>query len=41
VLSEQPSRFMLLEREVEQQYRPHMLETLQRKVNALAEEAHA
>ena len=41
VLSDQPSRFMLLEREVEQEYRPQMLEALQCKVNAVAREAHA
>ncbi len=40
-LNDQPSRFILLEREVEQEYRPQMLETLQRKVNAVAEKAHA
>jgi hypothetical protein len=40
VLSDQASRFMLLEREVEQEYRPRMLETLQRKVDAVAGEAH-
>ena len=40
-LAEQPSRFVLLEREVELEYRPQMLEALQRKVNAVAEEASA
>ena len=40
-LAEQPSRFVLLEREVELEYRPQMLEALQRKVNAMAEEASA
>ena len=40
-LSEQPSRFILLEREVERQYRPQMLERLQREVNAVAEQANA
>ncbi len=40
ILSEQASRFILLEREVEREYRPQMLETLQRKVNAVAEEVH-
>src|SRR5438093_1908 len=39
-LADQPSRFVLLEREVELEYRPQMLEALQRKVNAVAEEAH-
>jgi hypothetical protein len=38
-LADQPSRFVLLEREVELEYRPQMLEALQRKVNAVAEEA--
>ena len=41
ILSEQPSRFILLEREVEREYRPQMLARLQEKVNAVAEEAHA
>src|SRR2546421_6767038 len=40
-LADQPSRFVLLEREVELEYRPQMLEALQRKVNTVAEEAHA
>src|SRR5438105_5777510 len=40
-LSEQASRFTLLEREVEQEYRPQMLAALQRKVDAVAEEVHA
>lgn len=40
-LADQPSRFVLLEREVELEYRPQMLEALQRKVNAVAEEARA
>lgn len=34
-----PSRFLLLEREVEIEYRPQMLAALQRKVNAVAEAA--
>jgi len=38
-LAEQPSRFVLLEREVELEYRPQMLEALQRKVNTVAEDA--
>src|SRR5579863_8230447 len=38
-LADQPSRFVLLEREVELEYRPQMLEALQRKVNTVAEEA--
>jgi hypothetical protein len=37
-LADQPSRFVLLEREVELEYRPQMLEALQRKVNTMAEE---
>ena len=40
-LSDQPSRFLLLERAVEQEYRPQMLASLQDKVNAVAAEAHA
>src|ERR1700757_3238287 len=38
-LADQPSRFVLLEREVELQYRPQMLEALQRKLNTVAEQA--
>lgn len=37
-LADHPSRFLLLEREVELDYRPQMLNALQRKVNAVAEE---
>src|SRR6266542_4663543 len=40
-LADQPSRFVLLEREVELEYKPRMLEALQRKVNIVAEEARA
>jgi hypothetical protein len=40
-LSEQPSRFILLEREVEQEYRPRMLARLQQKVDTVGEQAHA
>jgi hypothetical protein len=40
-LADQPSRFVLLEREVELEYRPLMVEALQRKVNAVSEEARA
>jgi hypothetical protein len=40
-LADQPSRFILLEREVELEYRPQMLEALQRKVDRVAEEAGA
>jgi hypothetical protein len=36
-LAQRPSRFMLLEREVEQQFRARQLEALQEKVNTLAE----
>lgn len=38
-LSEEPSRFLQLEREVEQEYRPQMLERLQDKVNEVAAQA--
>ncbi|MFN0106670.1 MAG: hypothetical protein ACKV2U_31820 [Bryobacteraceae bacterium] len=38
-LSEQPSRFSVLEREVQQEFRSRMLARLQEKVNAVAEEA--
>jgi hypothetical protein len=37
MLTEHPSQFLLLEREVEAEYRPRMLQELQRRVNALAE----
>ena len=40
-LDDQPSRFILLEREMEQEYRSRMLESLQRKVDTLATEARA
>ncbi len=40
-LADQPSRFVLLEREVELEYRPQMLEALQSKVNTVAEQACA
>jgi len=36
-LAQRPSLFMLLEREVEQQFRARQLEALQEKVNTLAE----
>ena len=39
--SDEPSRFILLEREVEQEYRPLMLERLQHKVNEVAKQARA
>ena len=41
ILSEQASRFILLEREVDLEYRPQMLAALQRKVNAVAEQVQA
>jgi len=41
VLADQPSRFLLLEREVEIEYRPQMLAALQGKVNAVAETTQA
>jgi transposase len=37
-IADRPSRFMQLEREVEQEYRPQMLATLKRKVEAVAVE---
>ncbi|HEX2661881.1 MAG TPA: ISKra4 family transposase [Candidatus Acidoferrum sp.] len=40
-LADQPSRFILLEREVELEYRPQMLAALQRKLNTVAEEIRA
>ena len=40
-MADRPSRFILLEREVEQEYRPRMLASLQSKVNAMAAEARA
>lgn len=40
-LSDQPSRFLLLEREVEQEYRPQMLARLQQKVDAVAGQTQA
>ena len=36
-LAEEASRFMLLERAVEQEYRPLMLAELQRRVEAVAQ----
>ena len=38
-LADLPSHFVLLEREVELEYRPQMLEALQCKINKVAEEA--
>ena len=40
-LSSEPSRFILLEREVEQEFRPQMLQSLQLKIDTLAEQVHA
>ena len=40
-LAEQASQFMLLERAVEKEYRPRMLEELQRRVEAVAQTAQA
>ena len=40
-VADQPSRFVLLEREVELEYRPQMLAALQRKLNTVAEEIRA
>src|SRR6266852_1195055 len=39
VLAEDPPRFVLLEREVEIEYRPQMLAALQSKVDAVADAA--
>jgi len=41
VLSDRPSQFLLLEREVEDEFRPQMLQALQRKVNAVADSSQA
>jgi hypothetical protein len=41
MLAENPSRFVLLERAVEDEYRPRMLQELQRRVNDLAETTRA
>ena len=41
VLLDQPSQFILLERAVEDEFRPQMLEALQRKVNAVADSSQA
>src|SRR5712664_1647523 len=38
-LADHPSQFLLLERAVEDEYRPRMLQELQRRVDALAESA--
>jgi hypothetical protein len=41
VLAEHPSQFLLLEREVEEEYRPRMRQELQRRVDELAEKTGA
>ena len=41
MLAEHPSQFLLLERAVEDEYRPRMLQELQRRVNDLAETTRA
>ena len=41
IVADDPPRFLLLEREVEIEYRPQMLAALQRKVNAVAEATQA
>ena len=41
VLSDRPSQFLLLKREVEDEFRPQMLQVLQRKVNAVADSSQA
>lgn len=41
VLAEEASQFMLLERAVEEEYRPHMRAELQRRVDAVAETTQA
>ncbi len=37
ILADQPSKFLLLERAVEDEYRPRMLQELQRRVDQMAE----
>jgi hypothetical protein len=41
MLTDQPSKFLSLEREVEDEYRPRMLQELQRRVSDLAETTRA
>jgi hypothetical protein len=41
MLADHPSQFLLMERAVEDQYRPRMLQELQGRVDALAESVHA
>ena len=41
MLAEEPSRFIQLERAVEVDYRPRMLEELQRRVDEFAETSRA
>ena len=40
-LADEPSRFMILEREVEQEFRPRLLAALQEKVDAVAAQTHS
>ena len=41
MLLDQPSQFLLLERAVEDEFRPQMLQALQHKVNAVADSLQA
>jgi hypothetical protein len=41
ILADQPSKFLLLERAVEDEYRPRMLQELQRRVDQIAETTRA
>src|SRR5580658_10444041 len=41
MLADRPSQFVLLERAVEDEYRPHMLQELQRRVDEVAETARS
>jgi hypothetical protein len=41
ILADQPSKFLLLERAVEDEYRPRMLQELQRRVDQMAETTRA
>jgi hypothetical protein len=41
ILADQPSKFLLMERAVEDEYRPRMLQELQRRVDEMAESARA
>jgi len=40
-LADQPSRFMILEREVEREFRPRLLAALQEKVDGVAKQTHS